>query len=318
MSRNNKQNLERKLDHLVDLMKILVEQYPHISCAERASMLLALAMDAKQVSQNVGIVREMILNQIIDNYGVEYSEYARSIEGQKNLMIEKMAGAPMVASIDTLDNPTTDPEKILAQENRNFGVGRIRGLARVDYFLHYFIENSSKVFEDIMESLTLIVADLKGIDEEDYYALKEGRLDLQGRYDNLRSQFMEAQGEQIKDAIECNLSVVLSALGCNSQSIARYMRSRKLDYDPITKEEINGESPAEIILLDRKHTTIEMLQQHFTNQLEWKILNEKMKEIQQAEAAGILPAQQTNQMVVIGNNVEQQTNNFFINGRQAN
>lgn len=318
MTRDNKQNLERKLDHLINLIDMLVDQYPHITCSERASMLVTLSMAAKQVAKNVGIVRETILIRLIDEFGVEYSEYARNLDARKSLMIEKVAGAPMISSIDNMSEPITGASKILEVENRKYEVGRIKGLSRVDYFLQYFVENSTKVFDDILESLTLIISDLKGIDDEDYYALKDGRIDLQERYDHLYSQYVELKGSNIRKSVESKLSFILSVLGCSSQAIVQYMNDRTQDYDYITMNEIDGESAAKQILYDRKQITMDKLAQHFKNRMEWKILNEKLIEIQKAEDAGIVPPKTNNATVVIGTNVEKQINKIYINERQAN
>lgn len=318
MTRDNKQNLERKLDHLISLMEMLVEQYPHITCAERASMLMTLSMDAKQVAKNVGVVREIILTRLIDEFGVEYSDYARTIEAQKALMIEKVAGAPMLAAIDTMTLPITGSAKILAHENHRYEVGSIKGLSRVDYFLQYFIENSTRVFDDILESLTLIISDLRGIDDEDYYALMDGRLDLQEIYSHLYDEYMELQGVECRDEVEYHLSGALSTHGCNSQEMAQYMRNRRQGYDDLTSAEIDGESAAKIVLQNRKRFTFADLAQHFRNRMEWKLLNEKAEEIRKAEAAGVLSVQANNATIVVGTNVEQQTNNYYINGRKTN
>lgn len=317
MTRDNKQNLERKLEHLIDLIQMIIEQYPHITCSERASMLLTIAMAAKQVSKNVGIVRDTLLNHLIDEFKVDYADYVRRFEDCRKRLEECVAGAPMLSAIDTLQPPATQTTEIVNRENRQYEMCCIKGLSRIDYFLYYFIENSYKVYDDILESFTLIIADLKGIDE-DYYALIDGRLDLESIYGKLRQQYQEVRGAKNRADLEDQLSIALTIKGCSSQSIAHLMRTKSQEYDYITMSEIDGESAAKVILQNRTQLTFPDLEQHFRNQQEWSFLKEKATGIQKAEEEGSLPQPSNNSVVVIGTNVEQQTNNYYINGREAN
>lgn len=315
---SNKHNVERKLDHLIQLIEILIEQYPHITCSERATMLATISMAAKQVTKNVGLIRETLLIHLIDEFGVDYSEYARKFENLQQEMRNKLAGAPMLVAIDTHTPPVTGTDKIMAYEKSHFNVTDITGLNRLDYCLRYFVENSHKLFNDIMESLTLIIADLRGIDDEDYYAMVDGKLDLEGAYEKLRTQYMELNGERDKTSIEFNLSTVLSIKGCTSPVLDKYMEVLQSEYDPITQEELNNYSPAKYIIKNRKTLTLEDLGRHFKNQMEWKFFKQKAADIRNAEKNGILPPKSSDTTIIIGPNIENQINNYNYYGRETN
>lgn len=315
---SNKHNVERKLDHLIQLIDILVEQYPHITCSERATMLATISMAAKQVTKNVGLIRETLLIHLIDEFGVDYSEYARRFENLKKIMIDKMAGAPMLVAFDTNTHPITGTEKILSYEKFHFNVTDIVGLNRMDYCLHYFVENSHKMFDDIIESLTLIIADLQGIDDEDYYAMVDGKLDLEGAYEKLRTQYMELNEKYDKYTIKLNVSNALSITGCTSYAIEKYMEVRLPEYDRITQEALAGYSAAKFIIQNRKKMSFDDLKTHFRNQMEWNFLLQKALEIKGAEKGGILPLASNKAIVVVGTNIEKQINNYINNGREAN
>lgn len=317
MTRDNKQNLERKLDHLVDLTESLIEQYRHITCSERAAMLLTITADAKQVMQNVGIVRETLLCHLIDEFGVDYVDYARKIEGLQKRMLEELAGAPMVANLDTMVLPIIGAQQIMEHERARYRMNEIVGMSRAEYMLTYLIDSSTKMFDNIMESLSLIASDLRGIEDEDYYAMIDGKIDLDGIYEKLRRQYLEINEKEERESIEYILSGVLSVRGCTRQAMKRYMEEKRKEYDELTMAWIEGDSVAKIILQNRKRFTLKHLKQHFYNQLEWIIMKEKAVKIQKAEEAGILPTDNPLGMVVIGTNVEQQNNHYYINGRET-
>lgn len=314
---SDKQNLERKLNHLLSLIDTLVNHFPHITCSEKAAMLLTISTDAKQVAANVGIVRNILISHLVDSFAIDYSDYARNFESRRSKMIEQLAGAPMLISYDTTSLPITDTANILAEENRNFNVCQINGLTRTDYLLHYLIDNSARIFDDIIDSLTLIIADLKCIADDDYYALIDGRIDLQAAYNNLRVLYLNAEKQSATERINFRISGEMSCHRYTTSNINALMRYHMQEYDDITLAELDGESAAKYIVQHRSTLTINHLRTHFFNQLDWQTLKEMTSKLTDAERNGVLPPTNTQWMVILGQNIEKQIN-IFHHGRQTN
>ena len=49
MTINDHENIERKLNHVLDMGRRITELYPHITCTERAALLLAMTAAVHQV-----------------------------------------------------------------------------------------------------------------------------------------------------------------------------------------------------------------------------------------------------------------------------
>ena len=60
MTTNDQENIERKLNHILDMGKRIIDLYPHITCTERAALLLAMTAAVRQTAANMRTVAALL------------------------------------------------------------------------------------------------------------------------------------------------------------------------------------------------------------------------------------------------------------------
>ena len=76
----NTKAIERKLNHVLDMGYRIIELYRHITCTERAALLLAMTAAVKQASANMQNVAALLRKNLLDPFGIDYTDYARRTE----------------------------------------------------------------------------------------------------------------------------------------------------------------------------------------------------------------------------------------------
>ena len=80
MTANDQENIERKLNHVLDMGQRIIDLYPHITCTERVSLLLAMTAAVRQVSANMRTVAAWLRKNLLDIFHINYTDYARNFE----------------------------------------------------------------------------------------------------------------------------------------------------------------------------------------------------------------------------------------------
>lgn len=309
MTHSDKENLERKLEHVISLGEMVCEQYVHITCTERSALLLSLYSAVKQTLHNVEVTREYMNKFILDIFRVDYDGYARKFN-KLLIDMEKIAGAPMVVNTDNLVKPITEKDKILQYEEEHYVMRDDFPLTRLKYVRGYLIDNARHIYETICDDIKYLIADLEGI-SKDYYDLKGDEKRQQELYDNLRGMYLEVERKNVLLELEEELQCFFDRHGMSMRSIERFEEKVKDNSDILTKDVLDGWSAAFGILGRRDILTWDDVHLHFRN-MEWLRLIDEMKtKIAEMEENGNLPESKRGDLFIVnfGKYIEKQTIN---------
>ena len=120
MTANDQENIERKLNHVLDMGKKLIDLYPHITCTERAALLLAMTAATRQTAANMRTVAALLRKNLLDPFRINYTDYARRIENLLKIWREELKGAPIFHNLDTQSLPITNPNDIALKEDTDY------------------------------------------------------------------------------------------------------------------------------------------------------------------------------------------------------
>ena len=74
--------------------KRIIELYPHITCTERAALLLAMTAAVRQTAANMRTVAALLRKNLLDPFRIDYIDFARKIENLHKIWEEELKGAP--------------------------------------------------------------------------------------------------------------------------------------------------------------------------------------------------------------------------------
>ena len=120
MTTNDQENIERKLNHILDMGKRIIDLYPHITCTERAALLLAMTAAVRQVSANMRTVAALLRKNLLDPFRIDYTDFARKVENLHKIWDEELKGAPIFHNLDTQSMPITNPHDIALKEDTDY------------------------------------------------------------------------------------------------------------------------------------------------------------------------------------------------------
>lgn len=120
MTNNDQENIERKLNHVLDMGKRIIDLYPHITCTERAALLLAMSAAVRQVSANMCTVAALLRKNLLDQFRIDYTDFARKIENLHKIWEEELRGAPIFHNLDNQSRPITNPNDIALKEDTDY------------------------------------------------------------------------------------------------------------------------------------------------------------------------------------------------------
>lgn len=120
MTTNDQENIERKLNHVLDMGKRIIDLYPHITCTERAALLLAMTAAVRQTAANMRTVAALLRKNLLDPFRIDYIDYARKIENLHKIWEEELKGAPIFHNLDNRSLPITNPNDIALKEDTDY------------------------------------------------------------------------------------------------------------------------------------------------------------------------------------------------------
>lgn len=120
MTTNDQENFERKLNHILDMGKRIIDLYPHITCTERAALLLAMTAATRQIAANMRTVAALLRRNLLDPFRIDYTDYARRIENLLKIWREELKGAPVFHNLDNRSMPITNPNDIALKEDTDY------------------------------------------------------------------------------------------------------------------------------------------------------------------------------------------------------
>lgn len=120
MTDNDQQNIERKLNHVLDMGKRILDLYPHITCTERAALLLAMTAAVRQTAANMRTVAALLRKNLLDPFRIDYTDFARKIENLHKIWKEELKGAPIFHNLDNRSLPIIDPNEIALKEDTDY------------------------------------------------------------------------------------------------------------------------------------------------------------------------------------------------------
>ena len=174
MTENDQQNIERKLNHVIDMGNRIIDLYRHITCTERAALLLAMTASVRQVAANMKNVAGLLRRNLLDTFRIDYTTYARQIEDLRKIWDEELKGAPIFHNLDNQSRPITTPNDIALKEDTDYDFTiRTPDDDGFDFFKTRvgLMDNASLMCEAIDDGLCQISTTLRDI-VEDYDQLK--------------------------------------------------------------------------------------------------------------------------------------------------
>lgn len=276
MTASDQENLKRKLDHVLEMGKKIIDLYPHITCTERAALLLAMTAAVRQTAANMRTVAALLRKNLLDPFRLDYTDYARTIENLLKIWREELKGAPIFHNLDNLGLPITNPNDIALKEDTDYDL-----TIRTDDEDNFdFLEtrvglmgNASLLCEAIDNGLEQIGKTLREV-EDDYLNLKRDSVKQDKRLKELEGLYEESMWEDDKNRLKSEVReyVVL----CNNRNdkktfemfLEKLEREATDPHDFKMTAELNewylaGERPAGYIVDNRDKLTIEDLARHF-------------------------------------------------------
>lgn len=276
MTTNDQENIERKLNHVLDMGKRIIELYPHITCTERAALLLAMTASSRQTAANMRTVAALLRRNLLDPFRIDYTDYARRIENLLKIWREELKGAPIFHNLDNQSLPITNPNDIALKEDTDYDL-TIRTSEEDGFdFLETrvgLMNNASLMCEAVDKGLEQISKTLRGI-VDDYLRLKADSEKQDKRLKELEQMYVDSMWEDDKKRLKSRAReyVVL----CNNRNdketfemfLENLVREATDPHDFKMTAELNewflsGERPAGYIVENRDKLTIEDLARHF-------------------------------------------------------
>ena len=188
MTTNDQENIERKLNHILDMGKRIIDLYPHITCTERAALLLAMTAAVRQVSANMRTVAALLRKNLLDPFRIDYTDFARKIENLHKIWEEELRGAPIFHNLDNQSRPITEPSEIAMKEDTDYDL-TIRTSDEDNFdFLETrvgLMDNAPLMCEAVDKGLEQIGKTLREI-VDDYLKLKADNEKQDKRLNNMR------------------------------------------------------------------------------------------------------------------------------------
>ena len=275
MTTSDKENIERKLTHVLDMGQRIIDLYPHITCTERAALLLAMTAATGQVTANMRNVAALLRQNLLDPFRIDYLDYARRIENLHKIWDEDLKGAPIFHNLDKHNLPLTNPLDIALKEDTDYDFD-IRISDDDDFnFLDMrvgLMENASLMCGAIDERLSQLGRIMRGI-IDDYQKLKADADRQNERLKTLEDNYVEELWEDDRARFVSQVEEYTEVSGDKEKStyqrfLNRMDRQATDRHDFKTLAELNewvlnGQRPAAFVVENRDKLTIEDLARHF-------------------------------------------------------
>lgn len=275
MTTNDQENIERKLNHVLDMGKRIIDLYPHITCTERAALLLAMTAAVRQTAANMRTVAALLRKNLLDPFRIDYTDFARKIENLHKIWEEELKGAPIFHNLDTQSLPITNPNDIALKEDTDYDL-TIRTSDEDDFdFLETrvgLMENAPLMCEAVDKGLEQIGKTLREI-VDDYLKLKADCNKQDERLKELEMLYAEQMWEDDQERFVSEVEEYTQVSGDKTKDtyqryLSRLDREATDPHDIKVLAELNEwflaeQRPAAFIVENRDKLTLEDIARHF-------------------------------------------------------
>jgi len=275
MTTNDQENIERKLNHVLDMGKRIIDLYPHITCTERAALLLAMTAAVRQTAANMRTVAALLRKNLLNPFRIDYIDFARKIENLHKIWEEELKGAPIFHNLDTQSLPITNPNEIALKEDTDYDL-TIRTSDEDNFdFLETRIglmDNALLMCEAVDKGLEQIGKTLREI-VDDYLKLKADCDKQDERLKKLEKQYVDLMWEDDQERFVSEVEEYTQVSGDKTKAtyqryLSRLDREATDPHDIKILAELNEwflaeQPPAAFIVENQDKLTIEDLARHF-------------------------------------------------------
>jgi hypothetical protein len=275
MTANDQENIERKLNHVLDMGKKIIELYPHITCTERAALLLAMTASTRQTAANMRNVAALLRRNLLDPFRIDYTDYARRIENLLKIWREELKGAPIFHNLDNQSLPITHPNDIALKEDTDYDLTICTSEKDGFDFLETrvgLMENAPLMCEAVDKGLEQIGKTMREI-VDDYLKLKADSEKQDKRLKELEQMYVDSmwEGDQERFVSEVEEYTQVSGDKTKKTYLRYLMRLDREATDPhdikilaeLNEWFLAEQRPAAFIVENRDKLTIEDLARHF-------------------------------------------------------
>ena len=275
MTTNDHENIERKLNHVLDMGRRITELYPHITCTERAALLLAMTAAVRQTAANMRTVAALLRRNLLDPFRIDYTDYARRMENLLKIWQEELLGAPIFYNLDAHSRPITNLRDIATKENIDYDLTikqQERGRTSFDDLRVGLMGDAVEMSAAIEDGLEQIGRTLRGV-VADYLRLKGDGEQQDERLRQLESQYEEMMWTDDLQRFRGEVEEYAQVSGDRTKTtFARFLQRMDREatdpHDDRVLAELNewflaGERPAAFIVENRDKLSIEDLARHF-------------------------------------------------------
>ena len=256
--------------------KRIIELYPHITCTERAALLLAMTAAVRQTAANMRTVAALLRKNLLDPFRIDYIDFARKIENLHKIWEEELKGAPIFHNLDTQSLPITNPNEIALKEDTDYDL-TIRTSDDDNFnFLETrvgLMDNAPVMCDAIDRGLEQIGKTLREI-VDDYLKLKADYEKQDKRLKELERQYEEMMWEDDQERLvkEVEMFVTLRNHSRDKETFQLFLERMEWDAtDPhdikvladLNEWYLEGQRPAAFIVEHRDKLTIEDIARHF-------------------------------------------------------
>lgn len=276
MTTNDQENIERKLNHILDMGKRIIDLYPHITCTERAALLLAMTAAVRQTAANMRTVAALLRKNLLDPFRIDYTDFARKIEYLHKSWEEELKGAPIFHNLDNRSLPITDPNEIALKEDTDYDL-TIRTSDEDNFdFLETrvgLMDNAPLMCEAIDKGLEQIGKTLREI-VDDYLKLKADCDKQDKRLKELEKQYEELMWEDDQDRLVREVEMFITLRNHSREKETFQLFLERMEWEATDPHDIKvladlnewylaGQRPAAFIVENRDKLNIEDIARHF-------------------------------------------------------
>ena len=276
MTASDQENIERKLNHVLDMGKKIIDLYPHITCTERAALLLAMTAAVRQTAANMRTVAALLRKNLLDPFRIDYTDFARKIEYLHKSWEEELKGAPIFHNLDNRSLPITDPNEIALKEDTDYDL-TIRTSDEDNFdFLETrvgLMDNAPLMCEAIDKGLEQIGKTLREI-VDDYLKLKADCDKQDKRLKELEKQYEELMWEDDQDRLVREVEMFITLCNHSREKETFQLFLERMEWEATDPHDIKvlaelnewylaGQRPAAFIVENRDKLNIEDIARHF-------------------------------------------------------
>ncbi len=275
MTANDQENIERKLNHVLDMGHRFTDDYRHLTCTERAAQMLAMLAAVRQMAANMRTVAALLRKNLLDTFRINYTDYAHQVEELLKLWKEGLSGAPMVHNIDKQSRPITIPNDIALKEDMLYDLSVRNAEGDFDFFAARvgLMKNAPLMCEAIETGLEHLGKTLREI-VTDYQSLKANTQEQDKRLKQLEQQYEELMWKIDLERLlsETKEYIVLCNRSNSKDTFELFLQRKEREatdpHDNKVLAELNecylsGQRPAGFIVDNRDKLSIEDLAKHF-------------------------------------------------------